>query len=145
MENMGMAEAARRAGVERSTLYRKAKKGLITLKTGPGGTSRIEIAELLRVYPQADRSQQAATAAWHRRVPRSRFGGNGSDAGALACEVEMLRQQVRSLERDKDDLRAERDRLLAIIEHLETQLAARGHPDARIDELRADSPLLGHK
>jgi hypothetical protein len=145
MANMGMAEAARRAGVERSTLYRKAKKGLIALKAGPGGTNRIEIEELLRVYPEADQSQQAATAARHRSKPRSPLGSNGSDAGAIACEAELLRQQVRSLERDKDDLRAERDRLLAIIERLETQLAACGRPDSRINELRADAPLLGHK
>lgn len=54
MPQFGVAEAAKRAGVERTTLYRKLQKGEISATQDSAGTKLIDASELLRVYPDAD-------------------------------------------------------------------------------------------
>jgi FtsZ-binding cell division protein ZapB len=39
-----------------------------------------------------------------------------NETSVLRREVELLREQVRTLTADKDDLRAERDRLIGVLE-----------------------------
>lgn len=52
-----ISEAAKRANVERTTLYRRIKRGEISCQTDESGNKTIEASELLRVYPHADISE----------------------------------------------------------------------------------------
>ena len=113
---LSISDAARRAGVERSTIYRRAQRGEISLEKGPGGKPRVDLSELLRVYPDADQSPQPATVVHARSGQRMR---HASESKALEREVELLRQQVTMLQADKEDLRrrldrAEEDRTIAL-------------------------------
>lgn len=56
-----VADAAKRAGVERTTLYRKLKKGELSAQSDASGNKFIEASELLRVYPDADVSEGFTT------------------------------------------------------------------------------------
>ena len=52
-----ISEAAKRAKVERTTLYRKINKGEISCQLDESGNKMIEASELLRLYPKADLSE----------------------------------------------------------------------------------------
>lgn len=52
-----ISEAAKRANVERTTLYRRIKKGEISCQTDESGNKTIEASELLRFYPKANVSE----------------------------------------------------------------------------------------
>jgi transcriptional regulator of acetoin/glycerol metabolism len=118
---LSISAAARRAGVERTTLYRRIEKGEISKETGDDGKPVIDLSELARLYPQAledkadtDVSDSANSSVQQFVTP--------PDGAALQREVELLRERIASLEADKADLRSERDRLLGVMErHAEAQ------------------------
>jgi len=129
MAQITVADAARRAGVQRSTIYRKAKKGGISLERGSDGSQRIDTAELYRVYPNASREPQPASAERQRSMQRIHQGGSGAEINQLRRELETSKQRAHDLEGDKTDLRTERDRLISIVESQTRQLEDfRGRP-----------------
>jgi hypothetical protein len=107
MAKLTISDAARRASVERSTLYRRAQRGEISFEKGPDGKPRIDLSELLRVYPDADPSPHPATVAQTRSGQRTQ---QASESRGLEREIELLRQQVAMLQADKEDLRRRLDR-----------------------------------
>lgn len=142
MAKISITEAARRANVERSTLYRRKRKGEISLEKGPDGVWCIDMSELLRAYPDAVQGPLEAadgSAAQGRRGPAPNQMHQDAESRVLQRELELVRQQldqtradaaetVRRLETDKTDLRerldradAERSRLLGVIEEQATQ------------------------
>lgn len=98
---LSISEAARRAGVNRTTLHRQIEKGTISKEIGEDGKPVIDLAELARVYPSAVSPQRAQQGVQHQSEQV------GTDA--LLRENSLLRETV-------DDLRKERDRLLGVVE-----------------------------
>jgi excisionase family DNA binding protein len=95
---MTIGEAARRTGRDRSTLRRQIKSGkLSAARDEATGAWMIEVAELERLHPLRLEADAGAT-------PRPAPPDLATDA------------LVAVLQRTVDDLRGERDRLLAIIE-----------------------------
>jgi len=54
---LNLSEAARRAGVARTTLYRNIKAGKVSATTMHDGTRGIELSELLRAYGDGSRAK----------------------------------------------------------------------------------------
>ena len=52
MAYLTIAEASAMTGIARTTLYRKAEKGVLSLVEQPDGSKKIDTSELFRVYPQ---------------------------------------------------------------------------------------------
>lgn len=110
MAKLSISEAARRAGVQRSTLYRQAKAGKLSIEITSAGEKVIDLSELLRIYPDA------ATAATVVRDGAARQSATAdataSEAGLDAAdrrELALLRERIAELVADKEDLRRRLD------------------------------------
>lgn len=104
---LSISEAARRAGVDRGTIYHKLKKGELSKEIGDDGKPVIELSELARLYPHAVGGSTGGLNT-DQQMPTP------SNNSVLERENELLRERIDALERDKDDLRSERDKLLDI-------------------------------
>lgn len=105
MPLLTIAEAARRAGVDPSTIHRQIKKGFISASKGPDGKRGIDPAELARVYPESAQAIAGARA----------DNGNMQESATvteLQARVEQLQAMVSELERDKRWLQGQVERLL---------------------------------
>ncbi len=117
---LSMSEAARRAGVSRSTLYRKLKDGSLSASRGPDGSKGIDSAELKRVFHDTLRETVSDTS--RRDIQRETAG----QVAVLQAELEGLRRQVALLERTLAEANNEKSRLLSIVE--QRALAGPGAP-----------------
>jgi hypothetical protein len=100
MAKLTLADAARVAGVARSTLYRAIQKG--RLSADPDG--RLDTAELLRAGYTLQRSaQQTKDGALHDAPPRN------IDAQRSSAPAET--QALHAMQQERDMLRLERDML----------------------------------
>lgn len=122
MPDMTMTQAAEWAGVTRATIHKAIKSGRLTAPKDDSGVYRINPAELERVYqPKA--------------VDVSGDGrGSSSDTAELMTakdeQIALLRELADKAEATTADLRAERDRLLGIVEATTRLLAHQKPPEA---------------
>lgn len=86
MPNLSFAEAARLAGVDAATISRKVRRGEISVTRLPNGRRVIDLAELLRVYPDASAGPDMQASA----------SGQATDA-----TVELLRRELESAREEK--------------------------------------------
>lgn len=112
---LGLKEAALAAGVAESTIYRAAKKGRISANAGDGGRLLFEPSEIER---------WATTRAGAPVAPDERRNDDSLAVAPLQARIEAMAQQIAELQDDKRDLRAERDRLLGVVETQTRLLAA---------------------
>jgi len=114
-----ISEAARIAGVGRSTLYRHLKKGTLSAVKHRDGSRGIDLAELARVYPQMshETSQKRPRGV---SVGQNDTGNQSPQVAALVAtmqaEVKHLRERVEFLERELADTKNRENRLLGILE-----------------------------
>lgn len=89
---VNITQAARMAGVDRTTMQRKVKQGLISSTKDSQDRPQIALSELLRVYPDV---QQRSTEV-DRSLPHT--GTVASDPNdlvkALREQIDLLRKQV---------------------------------------------------
>jgi len=122
MAKLSLADAARVAGVARSTLYRAIQKG--RLSADPDG--HIDTAELLRAGYTLQRSaQQTKDTALHRATPR--------DSNTQQTSDSIDTQELHALQRERDMLRLERDLLRQQLEasQMREQAAVEREREAR--------------
>ena len=113
MSILTFSQAIRAAGVARSTIYRYVKDGKLSATRFPDGRRGIDTAELERVFgplqsfdtSQTIASKQSRTA----KIQPGMFQGWDEI-------VELLRQQVQLLERELMDAKAEKAKLLGLLE-----------------------------
>ena len=109
------SEAARRASIGRSTLYRAMKDGTISVSKDAKGRKRIDAAELARVYSldTSDTSQD---------VPHVSHGTpvSSPEVSALVvsmkARIDLLERENALLERELADSKNEKGRLLSMLE-----------------------------
>lgn len=94
MPLLTIAEAARRAGVDVSTLHRQIKKGVLSASKGPDGKRGIDTSELARVYPDTARAMAQTMADSDQSQEPARVEN-------WQARVEELQARVEELERDK--------------------------------------------
>ena len=125
MSILTFSQAIRAAGVARSTIYRYVKEGKLSATRFPDGRRGIDTAELERVFgplqsfdtSQTIASKQTRTA----KIQPGMFQGRDEI-------VELLHQQVQLLERELVDAKAEKAKLLGLLEQrlLESASKCRG-------------------
>ena len=100
-----MTQAAQRAGISRSTLYRAIRAGRISVVSLPTGKRGIDTAELIRVFgplqPNTVQKEQS---------------GTPSDIAVLRERCAALQREVEWLRADLADAKNERNRLLGLLE-----------------------------
>ena len=114
------AQAARAAGVSRTTIWRAIKDGQLSYERLDGKNVLIDASELLRVYPQADLQRTD-----ERSVNDAPNAREHDETHASSGEIRVLRELVEELRADKGRLQAELDRTgderRKLLEMLETK------------------------
>lgn len=130
--SLTISEAARRAGVERKTIYHKVQKGLLSKQLMPDGTPRIELAELARIYPHAVTAEPKPKEPKNPRAEqqvitalRERVAALDADKTRLQAEVDREREERR---KEQTEARAREDRYIDIVEKQNLQLIAVREP-----------------
>jgi predicted nucleic acid-binding Zn-ribbon protein len=105
MSYKGLKQAANAAGVDRSTIYRAIKSGKISAIKDEFGAFDIDPAELHRVFPPVSSDE------FHNREKKQNDTGNlSSENSVLLNTVEHLRELMRQIESERDDLRKRLDK-----------------------------------
>jgi hypothetical protein len=94
-----MGQAAKAAGVSKTTIQRGIKSGRLSASRQDDGSYVIDPAELHRAFPRdghADGEMKQSVTA--------------NATGALQAEIAGLREQIALLKDERDDLRDDRDR-----------------------------------
>ena len=120
MPILSIAECARRAGVDPSTIRRKLDRGLLSVSTRTDGTKGIELSELARLYPQA---VTKASSGVPEQMPEQ---ATAAHLGALQRDVELLRlrQEVDLLKQQLNQTQADKAWLQGQVEQLQRLLPA---------------------
>ena len=105
MTILTMTQAAQKAGISRSTLYRAIRTGRISVVSSPTGRRSIDMAELIRVFGplQPDTMQKEQS-------------GTSSDIAVMRERCASLQREVEWLRADLADAKDERNRLLGLLE-----------------------------
>ena len=123
MPDMTMRQAAEWAGVTRGTIHKAITSGRLSASKSNAGVYRINPAELERVYPlRQPAGVSGDTPDTHNDTP---------ELAALRREVELLRERQKAFEAREVDLRAERDRLLSLLEKTTLLLTHQPNPELR--------------
>ena len=113
MPILTFSQAIRAAGASRSTVYRYVKEGKLSATRLPNGRRGIDTAELERVFGPLQKWDTSQTIASKQarmvQIQSSMF----QDRDEI---VELLRQQVKLLERELIDAKAEKAKLLGLLE-----------------------------
>ena len=109
MALVGLKRASELTGKNQSTIYRAMKAGRLSYSLGESGERLLDTSELTRLFPlKSDDDGLRNHALGEQR--------NDTQAAELRERLAFMQQRVDALEADKTDLRAERDRLLSVIE-----------------------------
>jgi len=104
-----LGQAAKETGMAKSAISRAIKSGRLSARKNEVGTFEIDPAELFRVYPPASSRNGA------EQQPEEQ-DATPNDSKGLQREVAVLRELIAEIKDERDDLRAERDKLLSVIE-----------------------------
>lgn len=99
---LSLGEAARQAGVAKTTIHRAVKSGKISAQKKDDGTYSIDPAELFRVYRP---EKQVKTVTAEQKV-------TPYETPETAREIALLREMIDELKTDRDAWRQQAERLL---------------------------------
>ena len=105
MTILTMTQAAQKADISRSTLYRAIRAGRISVVSLPTGGRGIDIAELMRVFGPLQSN-----------TVQKEQSGTPSDIAVLRERCASLQREVEWLRADLADAKDERNRLLGLLE-----------------------------
>jgi hypothetical protein len=129
-----VADAAKRVGVSRQTIFEKIKRGLISATLGDGGVKVVDVSELLRVFPrllsddevkkkQLDKTRQSVAlplaSTLQLELERAKLQLEKKD-----FELEQMRQRVDELRERERAVTEEKLRLFGIVERQTLLLTA---------------------
>jgi hypothetical protein len=109
MALVGLKRASELTGKNQSTIHRAMKAGRLSYSLSDSGERLLDTSELNRLFPvtSSDDALRNDALAEQRNV---------TQAADLRTQLAFMQQRIDGLEADKADLRAERDRLLSVIE-----------------------------
>ena len=109
MTLVGLKRASELTGKNQSTIHRAMKAGRLSYSLSDSGERLLDTSELTRLFPlKSDDDGLRNGAPGEQR--------NHTQAAELRERLVFMQQRIDALEADKTDLRAERDRLLSVIE-----------------------------
>ena len=129
MSQLNMTKAAKAAGISRNTLYKKVKKGVISVTQDRDGNRVIDTGELLRVFGELKEVTGGDVHGIRNHQQQVTFKGDtvnsGGDANGLGV-VDVLQSQVKDLqsmvERMQGEIDQSREREGRLLSLLETRL-----------------------
>jgi DNA-binding transcriptional MerR regulator len=136
MAKHNIKEAARLAGVNRTTLYTYMKEGRISWETLPNGNRVIDTAELSRVFGTL-RSLNTNDMPKNQHNQHTQTTDSAREVSLLQEQIEALRQHVQAAEADKADLRRRLDQAERRAERAEEE---RRQVAGLLEDLRPKSP-----
>ena len=113
MSILTFSQATQATGVSRSTIYRYAQEGRISVVRLPNGKRGIDVAELERVFGPLKKLEPS------QNIPTKQVRTVKTQADVFQERsevVELLRQQVELLERELTSAKEEKARLLGLLE-----------------------------
>jgi hypothetical protein len=135
MSQLNITSAAKAAGISRNTLYKKIKKGVISVTQDRQGNRVIDTGELIRVFGELDRvtggDAHTIRNHEHKVTLKGDAVNRGDNAGLQADIVQALKDQ---LDMVKSELTKSQDRENRLLGLLETRLLT----DQKPVELKAD-------
>lgn len=105
---MTLGEAAKQAGISKSTLSRAIKSGKISASRGEDGSYSIDPAELFRVYPPQHATHSGNVPMTRDATPTATPATPG-EISALKAEIEGLKAQLALMREHAEDLKTQRD------------------------------------
>ncbi len=109
MALVGLKRASELTGKNQSTIHRAMKAGRLSYSLNDSGERLLDTSELNRLFPVKNGDGALRNDA--QDEPR-----NDAQASDLRARLIFMQQRIDGLEADKADLRAERDRLLGVIQ-----------------------------
>jgi len=109
---LNLSEAARRAGVARTTLYRNIKTGKVSATTMPDGTRGIDLSELLRAYGDGSKAKGGPPAKSPPQATTERLIQLDADLRVEQARTSMLEEQLAEGLKREEWQRQQIDRLL---------------------------------
>ena len=112
MPPISLGQAAKLAGVGKSTIARAIKAGRLSAQRRDDGSYEIDVAELHRVYSVTPETGPAPSGVVHHTTATRDGTGTPAtpaDTGALRAEIDGLRELLRRADQRADELRTERD------------------------------------
>ena len=113
MPILTFSQAIRASGASRSTVYRYVKEGKLSATRFPNGKRGIDTAELERVFGPLQSFDTSQTISSKQAQTVKRQPGMFQERDEI---IELLRQQVQLLERELVDAKAEKAKLLGLLE-----------------------------
>jgi hypothetical protein len=112
MTVLSIRDAAKEAGVSRSAIFRAIRSGRISAPRKENGDYAIDPAELFRVFePKPAETRDGGGSRPARQSEQGRETAETAETtAALRAEIAALKELVRRLDQDKEDLKAERDK-----------------------------------
>lgn len=103
MTKIPVATAAKMAGVQRSTLYRKRDKGGISFDKDENGNNIIDASELLRVYPNAKVESDKTQHVQQSQKQHMLHDATDNKNKLLQQELVFLREKLADKEKQLDE------------------------------------------
>lgn len=114
MAKHSISEAAKLAGIARSTLHRHIKAGRISKELDADGQPVIDTAELVRVYGSLQGQDSSATDSIEQReTPHQDSVLQAKIEAILEAQVDQLRADLDDARKERDDWKAQAQRLLS--------------------------------
>jgi hypothetical protein len=120
MAMVSLGQAARLAGLGKTTLARAIKAGRLSATRRDDGGYQIDVAELERVYPlrapaeAADGTGAAPGLAAHQATDHATSAALAAEVAALREMLTMMREQAAELRHDRDEWRDQAQRFAAL-------------------------------
>jgi len=111
---LSQGQAARAAGVSRTTIWRAMKDGRLSYEKGADGSFQIDLSELVRVFPDAD--AERTRAGTRADEPNVHGAGHANEFNGLRELVQELREDKARLQSELDRAAEERKQVLAMLE-----------------------------
>ena len=133
MSRLNVSQAAKAAGISRSSIYAHIKKGRLTATKGEDGRVYIDVAELQRVYSNL---KIEGVSGGVQSVQLDASGGvhgvhaSGVELETLRVENRLLREQLRKAEEREQEARQEVRDLLDVVKSQTRLLQAPGQDEA---------------
>jgi len=127
-----LGQAAKEAGVSKTSLHRAIKSGRVSANRNDNGTLSIDPAELFRVFPR-NSGTVAGNGPLEQTVTAQEQPGTGAGTAetvALQAQVSILESQMSMLREHFDEMKSQRDAWQRQAEQAQRLLAAPPAPAA---------------
>lgn len=116
MPMLTLNQAAKAAGKSKSALLAAMRSGRFSASKDEQGYYQIDPAELFRVYPPTGSLSGSQLDTGTATNPISTAHSTTQEAAIWREKAELMERIIKATEAERDDLKAERERLLGVIE-----------------------------